>query len=356
VDVVWGDDTRRRETYVVLARAGGGCAEVFRYPHDPALPGLADATVPSRASALLGEQVVSLDVVAYRPGRRAVVHATTASKDVYLKVLRPRGASALRHRLAVLGAAVPVPAVLVDAANRGVVGFEARHGRTLRAALAGGNVDAGEVPDADAIVSLLDRFGAAGAAAQREGRLPAGAARRSLIRDVRGHGELLACAVPSSRRRVERLVAQLGDDTPQAPVFVHGDFHGAQLLVDRGRITSILDVDDAGTGARVDDLATFVAHLVIAERAPASHHTYLARALDAFGTLVDPAELRRRVAAVLIGLAAGPFRNQRPRWRAVTLRRLTLAEVWLASADSRRYGARRDGNGAEPRRPQAARA
>ena len=48
---------------------------------------------------------------------------------------------------------------------------------------------------------------------------------------------------------------------------------------------------------------------------------------------VDPIDLRRRVAAVIIGLATGPFRVQVETWPTEVRRRLDLAERWVESAD-----------------------
>ena len=47
---------------------------------------------------------------------------------------------------------------------------------------------------------------------------------------------------------------------------------------------------------------------------------------------MDPAELRYRVAAVVLSLATGPHRVQEPGWPQHTRARLDLARQWLASA------------------------
>jgi aminoglycoside phosphotransferase len=337
VDVVWGDGTERRETVVAVVGVDGPPAGslvleagdlqvgVFRYPYDPALPGLPDATIPGRAAELLGSPVDDLEVLAYRPGRRAVVRAVTGDGTRYVKVLRPRGAGSLAAVHTALAGTVPVPPVVVDASDRGLLVLGEQPGRTLRSVLVAGDVT--DAPPVEELVDLLRRLDAAAPA------IVSRPARRSVIGDASAHGALLASAVPSSRRRIERLVARLGtDDAPRPDAFVHGDFHAAQVMVDGGRVTGLLDLDDAGRGARADDLATFLAHLAIVDSPSPALRAYADDVLAAFDALADPADLRRRVAAVLVGLATGPFRVQERRWRAGTLRRLGLAERWLASA------------------------
>lgn len=44
---------------------------------------------------------------------------------------------------------------------------------------------------------------------------------------------------------------------------------------------------------------------------------------------LDPIDVRRRAAARILGLAAGPFRVQQSGWPVETMRRLALAEMWL---------------------------
>jgi aminoglycoside phosphotransferase (APT) family kinase protein len=117
---------------------------------------------------------------------------------------------------------------------------------------------------------------------------------------------------------------------------VHGDFYEGQLLVDGGRICGLLDVDTAGPGDRLDDLACLLGHLSVLgqidrDRAPiinGAGATYL----QAFESVVSPAALRCRVAAVVVSLATGSHRVQERAWQATTRRRLELAEKWLASA------------------------
>ena len=53
------------------------------------------------------------------------------------------------------------------------------------------------------------------------------------------------------------------------------------------------------------------------------------RWLGAFERVVDPYDLRHRVAGVLLSLATGPHRVQELGWQVATARRLDLVERWL---------------------------
>lgn len=122
-------------------------------------------------------------------------------------------------------------------------------------------------------------------------------------------------------------------DEPLVPA--HGDLHEAQLLVQRGRISGLLDVDTYGHGRRVDDLATLIGHLAtLATTTPrrAAVERYAARLLAGFDRAVDPVMLRCAVADVVLGLATGPFRVVEADWPAATDARIALAERWVASA------------------------
>jgi hypothetical protein len=101
-------------------------------------------------------------------------------------------------------------------------------------------------------------------------RLPAELAerprRRDLLSSAEHHAGVIAATVPSVRERLNPLSDALRSANYPASgdvTAVHGDLYEAQLLVDRGRITGLLDVDTAGAGLRIDDLANFCAHLSV---------------------------------------------------------------------------------------------
>jgi hypothetical protein len=308
---------------------------VWRFPYDPDLPGLPaaydDASVGGLLGSLglgslgLGGARATLRVRAYRPRRRAVIEAVGPRGRVFLKVVRPRKVAALheRHRLLV-GAGVPVPDSLGYTAD-GVVALQELPGRSLRDALRRGDR---VLPPGSALVDLLDRLPPALA------DLPG----RPSWRDRAEHyAAMVAAAVPAHAGLALELGAALGAEGGIGPrVPVHGDFYETQVHVHNGRLTGLLDVDTAGPGDRLDDLACLLGHLsVLAQmdrhRAPAIN-ALGARYLAAFERTVDPPDLRCRVAAVVMSLATGPHRVQEPGWPEATAQRLRLAGEWLASA------------------------
>lgn len=195
-------------------------------------------------------------------------------------------------------------------------------GLTLRRALDGHGFDR---PGPAGLLGLLDDLPAVGTAM-------VGTPSASVAR----HGHLVAAVVPELAERISRLVGavEVGFDSKAHEVPVHGDLHDGQLLVDGGRISGLLDVDTAGNGDRITDLSTLVGHLstlALSSRRRSAVERYAARLLGGFDATVEPARLRREVAAVVLGLATGPFRVQQPGWADETGRRVALAEQWLES-------------------------
>ncbi|MGY1724221.1 aminoglycoside phosphotransferase family protein [Blastococcus sp. SYSU DS0533] len=317
---------------VVEGEAGGAPLAVglWRWPLDPALPGLSWATSASGVAGRLGG--LGLDVGsprlrlrAYRPGRRAVVEVTSPAGRWFLKVVRPSAVADLVHRHAALGPAVPVPPVLASTAD-GVVVLPGLPGTPMRAALAG---DPRQLPDPAALDALLDRLPAV---APRRGR----GTPRDPQHALRAHAAVLGTVCPALAPRLEELTAAVGAAAGRHPVVpVHGDFYEAQLLVDAGAVVGLLDVDTTGPGARIDDWATLLGHLVLLEHLagdPAPIAAYRDRVADLLAGRWPGGELEARVAGVLAGLATGPFRVQQPGWPAATEARLALAEQWAGCA------------------------
>ncbi|MPY94328.1 MAG: phosphotransferase [Acidimicrobiia bacterium] len=340
--VAWpGDERPRREALMVGTsrhgpppgtlplEAGDLSVGVWRYPFDPALPGLAHAATAEGASRLAGRWLggaARVRVRTYRPGRRAVVRATGADGgEVYLKVVPPAelGGLAARHRL--LGGLVPVPEVLAVDEAHGVAVLRALHGEDLRERLRHGGRP---LPGAAALVGLLDRLA----------RAPLGAAppARGPLASVARHAELLARVLPGEAGEVRRIADALLADTadePVLPAVVHGDFHEAQLRSDGLEVVGLLDLEGVGPGDHLDDLATLLGHLatlaVGAGAARSGIEHYLEDLRRRFVTEAGPAELDRRVAAAILGLATGPFRVQEVAWPEATRDRLDLATRWL---------------------------
>ena len=301
---------------------------VWRVPHDPALPGLAAALDPRTASKLvrdlgMPDGRVRTRLRAYRPGRRAVVEVRGDRTLVYLKLVRPAEVERLHRSHTDLSARFPVPQSLGFDPGLGVLALHALPGITLRQVLEDPEA---ALPAPGDLEALLQQF-----------RVPPDTAQSpSPIEQLPALSGLLALILPSEKGRIEELVERIGSETQPAAVAAHGDFHEAQLLVERGKVVGLLDIDTFGQGRPSDDPATMIGHLAVLQTMsahPDRVRDYAATLLRMWDHRVDPADLRRRTAAAIIALATGPFRVQRANWPIEVRRRLDLAERWVESAD-----------------------
>ncbi|WP_313822598.1 phosphotransferase [Citricoccus sp.] len=318
------------------------------HPHDPLLTGLALASDPASVAALWGRggTLVDLQTVSYRPLRRAVLRAVvtgvpgaagapdpsatvdtpgaSGSRTLFLKVMRAGLATRLHHRHTLLAAAgVPVPVVLGPPVAD-VLAFEQGEGEVLANAIMANG--ARQVEPAD-VVGILDRMPAELVELTR---------REAWSDRTPDYGHAAATALPDQARRIRSLVDHLQRQltvTDRGPVVpTHGDFYEANLLVRQNRISCVLDVDGAGPGHRVDDLACFLGHLAVL---PAVDRRYvhvdeaLRRFHGHFATGVDPAALACRSAAVALSLVAGARDSGRRDWQGSARQRLDIAESLL---------------------------
>ena len=341
--VVWSTGDQTTETFVVSVgrRHPEGVAvvdvddhrvAVWRFPDDPYLPGLGAAMRGESVLAMFRElgveaSEVSLRRRAYRPSRRAVIEATTPSAKLYLKVVRPSRVADLQKRHASMAGIVPVPRSHGWNQKLGIVVLEAMTGATMRTTLATADVP---LPAAGAVVGLLDA-------------LPAPPAVPTVVHGPGNRAAefagLLTAVVPELAHEIESIASACAGaaSMPHAEqVPVHGDYHSSQILVDRGRIAGLVDIDAAGLGHRVHDLAQLLAHLAVLgqENPSVRYNTYGADLVQAFDRLVDPMDLRLNVAGAILGFATGPFRVQEHDWPANTERRVRLAQEWVRSADA----------------------
>lgn len=336
-DIAWPEGRTTTETFVAatgdripegaaVLEDGTSRVAVWRWPSDPALPGLAAALDRHRVSGLLDSLgiaggAVQLRSRAYRPGRRAVIEVAGRRGRLFLKVVRPHAIEALHATHRTLASRLPVPDSL-GWSDDGILVLPALGGRTMRGVLRSGQE---RVPAPQQIEALLDRLPA---------QLADGTRRRCVFASAYHHGRVIAETVPALAGLVDDLVADLraAPRVDHDIVAVHGDLHEAQLLVDRGRVSGLLDVDTAGAGHRVDDIANLCAHLsvlgLVTDR-PRHVKRYGSAVLAHAESRFDRADLRSRVAAAVVGLATGPFRVLEHHWPQGTERRLHLARAWL---------------------------
>ncbi|MEA2474519.1 MAG: hypothetical protein QOE06_2434 [Thermoleophilaceae bacterium] len=354
--VAWPDGSVSNETLVGTERVGGPPSEsahvevagttigVWRWPDDPRLPGLRPATKAVYVRGLLDEMGVppgpiNLSFRAYWPGRRAVIQAAftprrlsfdpasgrlgqaPSQKLVFVKVVRPREAEGLYRLHKQLEGGLPVARCLGWSEELGILVLEALPGHTISGCLSG---EGGPPPAPAELVALLARLG--------EYDVP-GEPRRTTAGKIANHVRLLSAIMPDQAERLARFAELYGEQRDEPLTTVHGDFHEEQVLSQEGRVSGLLDVDDAGPGQLVDDLALMVgrvrARAHFAKRGREQAQAYEQALLDEFGRAVDPDELRHRAAGALLGRATAPFRGQAKGWPRESRERIAMAETWL---------------------------
>lgn len=353
-DITWPDG-RRRDTLLAAATPNGTLpgalvvqadtsastllASVWRWPFDPILPGLEVATAPSALTSALapaGVEVVAVDVVAYRPTERAVAKVVAPDGVVrFLKVVPPALVAGIAERhAAVRAAGVAAPAIEYVDHRRGLLLMAALDGRTLRDRIKAG---ATTWPDPVRLERLLDVI------ADIDPRDVGDSSRAARSVDAIAHAALLHEIVPECGAQVEPLLRTIESSLPvvasRTGAVVHGDLHEAQLFLDEaGGVTGLVDLDDLGRGDPVDDPAVLIAHLI--HRGLVSSDARVVGVVRPgiqtlrrqFGRRHGTEALDLTTAAVLLGLATGPFRSQAPDWRCRT-RTVVDAAVRVADGD-----------------------
>lgn len=315
---------------VAVLQDGIRTVRVWRRAQDPVLPGLDRALDPATVGGWLLEAGVGdgaparVQLLSYRPTRRAVIRASVGEVTVYLKVLPERRARRLERRHQLLGApeqlapqvlARPLPTTLVIATAAG---------RPLAEAIAAARTHPGDLPDPRDVVAWLD--------ALPTGVLELGA-RSSWVDRIDFHAAAARGALPEEGSRIESIETGVGNllaERPTSPtVPTHGDFYEANIFTAAGRVSGVIDLDSLGPGIREDDLATLLGHLaVLRSLAPTIYPHGDELVLEWFEVLArtcDPASLAARVAGVVLSLVAGTEHGQ-------ALQRLVTAEEWLDRA------------------------
>lgn len=311
--------------------SGGDRVAVWRFPHDPFLPGLPSAIAPRRVRELLdrlgaADGRLQLFTRAYRPSRRAVVEVTiegdgARGRILYLKVLAGQRAEELATIHRHLATRLPVPAVIGVAPEQGILAMEALGGHTLRTALVQGHA----LVDPEELVELSDRFAATELPSRRD---PRGFA------DPGRHVEPLARLLPDLRPELEHIADRAAAiDGPVVPV--HGDLHDGQLLLTGSAVTGLLDVDGSGPGLIAQDAGNLIAHVqAVGEVWPEVRdrvEEYAALLADAYRTRVGTVAVARATAGAWLGLATGPHRAQDRDWEAATRSRVARARRELGA-------------------------
>ncbi|AXR73072.1 MULTISPECIES: phosphotransferase [Auritidibacter] len=291
--------------------------ELWEHPADPLLPGLKLASTPSTVQQRFEHlgKLRSLRMVAYRPLRRAVLRADFhlgrgLDHSFFLKVL-PEGEADQIYQKHLVCADAGVPVVLpVAEPSRDILVLDAGCGISLTELVNSGRGEAFSLCELRAVLEqlpdqLVDLPHRA-SWAERVSEFAVGAQHQFL--GQAGRIEQLSTEI---HRRLDAT-----DPGPQ--VAVHGDLYEAHLLLDptTGAIRSILDVDAAGPGHHIDDLACLIGHLAVSETSVTLHqrwrlvetyfdqltHPNLMARTAPFRDPVDASGLGGRAAAVVLSL------------------------------------------------------
>jgi hypothetical protein len=248
----------------VAVDGGRSVVAVWLYPSDPALPALRTVTdVASTAVVLdmlgIPGSPIAVDVVSYRPGRRAVVRVDSGTHRLFLKVVEPGKAESIseRHEL-FRSSGLPVPRPL-GWSNDGVVAMTGLPGVEAQSAVARMGDQGAFLDQLEFLCTLL------------EGVPSVNTARPSLFNRLDWYLERLNERLPDDSARIAEVGTAIaakgaeGRGFEFTPVTIHGDLHLGQLFVDPAapsEIAGMLDIDTAGVGDPADDAAAFYAHLI----------------------------------------------------------------------------------------------
>lgn len=299
----------------------------WRHPEDPDLPALATACDSAAMGARLGGRV-SLELLSYRPTRRAVVRLKADSGTAYAKVVRPNRRESLAKRHVMLTrAGIPAPRLL-RCDDDGLVVISACSGTPLANVLSRGM--GGDAPAIlTSLTRTLDRLPSAALGLTRR---PSWSERA----DHYAHGAITV--LPAHRERLLALTRGINElmarSNPGPLVPVHGDFYEANILIEGTTISGLIDVDSLGPGHRVDDLGCLLGHISVLPHLAPRSYPHVPAELEGWirqcEQQVDPVALNARCAGVTLSLIAGARREDGENWLPDAEGRLAAAEMWLA--------------------------
>ncbi len=236
---------------------GATTARIWMHPADPHLPALAATAFSQALDVLLARLGIALEgpaeMIAYRPGRRAVLRAPTSSGTTWIKVVRPRRiAQIVRAHEACSAAGLPVPRVRGWSAE-GLLVLDSAAG----------------VPAAEGDWAPLQLLDATDALRTALARIDLGQPVRSVTTRLGWYAQRVG---PDALALVQRIGAALDALPVQEPRTVHGDLHYGQLFLTDGAVSGVIDLDTLGRGAPAEDSAAFIAHAIASARLTPAHH------------------------------------------------------------------------------------
>lgn len=240
---------------------------VWQYPFDPKLKSLASLaqTEPLRIIfSRLGLPFVPshVELLTYRPGRRAMVKCSGGSESAFVKALRPsRVERVVSATQLAKNSGILAPRVLGWSPD-GFAIFEALEGIELS------RLSGGKTSGAAVIKTSLDSLANF---SEVKTDVPS---RTPIIDNYEWYFSKAFQAHPDEKSELKKLEQKIGaikagkiDRMVQTTI--HGDFHLGQVLVskdDHSSVSGVIDLDDMGTGFAADDVAALWSNCVASGR------------------------------------------------------------------------------------------
>ena len=336
-EVEWHPDDYLPFQHFTVKIARDEPAEVFQFPDDPLLPGLADAAHPEAALRLLNRHVLAVgsrrarvEVIRYRPGSRAVLRHSVGRTRCFARVVRPAALGPLLAAREPVGrSGFVLPRLAGSWADGGVIWVSEIPGRNLRRHIRRGNT-----PDPTPLLDGLQSLWAQNPAAH--GGPPfnlAGAYGRA----KRAFRHKVSEGDPASRTL--RAVTGILDPfvtSWQPTSMAHNDFYDDQMLaLPDGRL-ALVDFEEAGPGDPMLDVGNFLAHLRWRSRlgrqrdndaTAAYYHLFRDAALERFRW--NERELALREGVCLFRICTNTIRHPQADWRGKLESGLSLVNETL---------------------------
>lgn len=246
---------------------------VWQYPFDPKLKSLASLVNTEPLAIIFSRLEMSfvpsqVELLTYRPGRRAMIKCGDGSQFAFVKSLRPsrveRVVSATRLAKE---SGIPAPRIL-GWSSEGFAIFEAIEGIEL-SRLSNGAVTGD--------VAINTALGALANINKVKTSVPS---RTPIIENHSWYFERAIQAHPAEKSQLKKLKKKI--DAVKAKgidglerMTIHGDFHLGQVLVsqeDYLSVAGVIDLDDMGLGFFSDDIAAMWSNCVASNRLTTADH------------------------------------------------------------------------------------
>ena len=258
----WPEDVYLSNQRFTLHRGKEEPVQVFRFPDDPDLPGLAAAADPETALDLVKRHVmcipprrICVEVVRYRPGSHAVLRHRLGKARFYARVMQPAAMSGLLDAAELVAHSnFSVPRIAGRWLDGAVVWTSEIPGENMRQ-----YIRAGKQPDPDTLLGGLESLWAIPAEAGNGHPFDLAGRYRGARREIKRAGQDHA----GIRGELDRAVSTLDPfiQSWQPVGTAHNDFYDDQVLVlPDGRLV-LVDYEEAGPGDPMLDVGNFLSHL-----------------------------------------------------------------------------------------------